>query len=92
MSEAAIAGSIWAAPDDPLLAAGTEVECSFTAHGESFARVGHVHSARASAQDGEMWVVVQLEQTEGEAKALRRQVFAAQVDIRRTLLARNEPG
>lgn len=88
MSEAAVAASIWADLDDPLLAEGAEVQCTFTAHGETFHRIGRVHSVRPSAQDGELWVVLQLEQTEGEAKALRRQVFAAQVDIRRTLRQR----
>lgn len=92
MSEAAIASSIWADADDPLLAEGAEVECSFTAHGEKFRRYGRIHSAKASARHGETWVVVQLEQNEGEAKALRRQVFAAQVDIRRTLRRRRTVG
>ncbi len=91
MSEAAIAASMWSTPDDPLLTAGTGVECSFTARGEVFHRAGRVHSARASAQDGEMWVVIQLTQTEREAKSLRRQVFAAQVDMRRALRRGSEP-
>lgn len=90
MSEVAIATSVWADADDPLLAVGTEVACLFTAHGEEFRRDGRILSARPSDQDCELWVVIRLEQTEGEAKALRRQVFAAQVDIRRMLLARSD--
>jgi hypothetical protein len=91
ISEAAIAASMWSTPEDPLLAAGTGVGCSFTARGEVFRRAGRVHSARASVQDGEMWVVIQLTQSERQAKALRRQVFAAQVDMRRALRRGSEP-
>lgn len=82
VSEAAMQCSIRAQPDDPLLVPGMRVVVEFTAHGTPFSRIGVVHGARPGALDDELTVIVQFDQTVSEAKALRREVFAAQVDLR----------
>lgn len=82
VSEAAMQCSVWAEPDDALLVTGSRVVAEFTAHGAGFSRLGIIHGVRQGAQDHEMTVVVRFDQTDAEAKALRREVFAAQLDLR----------
>lgn len=84
VSEAAIQSSIWAGPDDPLLTAASRVVVDFTAHGTQFSRSGVIYGVRNGVEDNEMTVIVRFDQTNSEAKDLRRAVFAAQVDLRHT--------
>jgi hypothetical protein len=85
VSEAALQCSLWAEPDDPLLAVGARVIAEFTAHGAGFSRFGVIHGVRPGAEDHEMTAVVLFEQSAAEAKVLRREVFAAQLDLRQVL-------
>lgn len=84
LSEASVNCAIWSADADPQLQPGSPIEAEFTVRGETFIRSGMVHGLRRSGQDGDVLAVVRFEQTDGEAKALRRVVFATQVDMRST--------
>lgn len=82
VSEAAMQASIWAEPDDPLLAEAGRGIVEFSAHGTSFTRAGVVHGVRPGAVGHEMTVIFRFDQSGAEATELRREVFAAQVDLR----------
>ncbi|MEO7126189.1 MAG: hypothetical protein ABI382_12365 [Nakamurella sp.] len=84
VSEAALQCSVWAEPDDPLLAEASRVTADFSAHGTPFTRTGVVYGARPGVENNEMTMIVSFDQTNAEAKDLRREVFAAQVDLRHT--------
>lgn len=84
VSEAAMQCSVWAEADDPALRCGAAAAAEFTAHGAPFRRTGTVYGVRPAAESNETLVVIRFSQTDGEAKELRREVFAAQVDMRRT--------
>lgn len=82
VSEAAMQCSLWADPDDPALIASQQLTVRFTARGVEFDRRGVIFGARRGGQDNEMTVVIRFDQTAAEATELRREVFAAQVDLR----------
>ncbi len=85
VSEAALQCSLWAGPGDRLLVPGGRVVAEFTAHGAGFTRHGVIHGVRRGEEDHEMTVIVLFDQTDAEAKVLRREVFAAQLDLRQVL-------
>jgi hypothetical protein len=85
VSEAALQCSVWAGPDDPLLTAGSRVVAEFTVRGAGFDRHGVIHGARRGAEDNEMTVIVLFDQSDAEARVLRREVYAAQLDLRQVL-------
>jgi len=85
VSEAALQCSIWAEASDPLLAVGGRVVAEFTVRGAGFARDGVIHGVRRGTEDKETTVIVLFDQSDAEARVLRREVFAAQLDLRQIL-------
>lgn len=82
VSEAALQATLWTEPGEPVPITATRVLVEFAAHGTEFSRTGVIYGARRASREQEMTVVVTFEQTRAEATALRREVFAAQLDLR----------
>lgn len=83
ISEAALQCSITVPDGAAELPDGTPLIAEFTFNGEAFCVVGMVYLQRRTGSGSEMLVVIRFETTEAQAQALRRQVFAIQVDMRR---------
>jgi hypothetical protein len=84
VSEAALQCVGDAAVDDERLAPGTRVRAAFSVRGEDFDIAGVIHSCRPGERAGQVRLVVIFQHTEREADALRKQVFAAQLEARRS--------
>jgi c-di-GMP-binding flagellar brake protein YcgR len=84
ISEAAAQCQVSALSDDPRLAGDTAVTVRFTLRDEQFELPGVIYSSRAATQPGRAVAVVQFHHSERQADALRKQVFAVQLEARRS--------
>lgn len=84
ISEAAAQFQLTAPADDARLAAGIAVSCRFTLRDEQFELAGVVYSSRPANQPGRTCAVVQFHHSGRQADALRKQVFAVQLEARRS--------
>lgn len=86
LSEAALQCTLWTPGTDERIAEGSRVLCRFTIFDDEVRRAGSVLRIRPGppgAKDNQCNVVVTFEQSTAEADALRRHVFAIQLQMRR---------
>lgn len=83
LSEVATQCAIPAATDDPRIAVGTRVRCEFGVNGQSFDVRGLIAIVRGGAGVRDTRVVVRFDPARATADALRKQVFAIQLAMRR---------
>lgn len=83
LSEVATQCAVPAATDDPRIAADTRVRCEFGVNGQSFDVRGTIVIVRAGSGARDARVVVRFDPARATADALRKQVFAIQLAIRR---------
>lgn len=84
LSEAAVQCAVWRAGGSLDLSQDTRVVTEFTVRGDLFTRAGSVHGLRSGPADVDTLAIIRFDQTDSEATALRRVVFATQVDMRAT--------
>ena len=83
LSEVATQCAMPVATDDPRIAVGTPVRCEFGVNGQSFDIRGTVAIVRIGASARDTRVVVRFDGSRAVADALRKQVFAIQIAMRR---------
>lgn len=83
LSEVATQCAIPAAVGDPHIATGTRVRCEFGVNGQSFDVRGTIAIVRGGTSSRDARVVVRFDAARATADALRKQVFAIQLAMRR---------
>lgn len=84
VSEAAMQCVVDGDIEDASLAIGARVQAQFVLRGTMHEYRGQVRFHRAANESGQVRLVVAFEHTQADADALRREVFAAQLDARRS--------